>query len=176
MQQYIVFLRAVNVSGKNIIRMQELKAVLQAAGFEAVKTYIQSGNLVLKSRLKVPEVSRQVKALIAMQFQLDIEVFVKSRAFVQQAREHCPYGPECAPNRVFITFLDRKPDAALVEALQAVDHKEEVFALWEDVLYFYLPEGMAKSKMSNNYFESKLKLKATGRNVNTVDKMLQLAE
>ncbi len=176
MQQYIIFLRAVNVSGKNIIRMQELKAALQAAGFEGVQTYIQSGNIVLKSRLKTPGVTQQIKALIAAEFKLDIEVFVKSREHVQQALDHCPYGPECPPNRVFITFLDRKPDAALLGALQAVDHKEEVFALWEDVLYFYLPEGMAKAKMGNPYFESKLKLKATGRNVNTVNKMLQLAE
>lgn len=176
MQQYIIFLRAVNVSGKNIIRMQELKATLQAAGFEEVQTYIQSGNIVLKSRLKVPAVTKQIKELIAKENNLDIEVFVKSRAAVQKAREHCPYGPECPPNRVFITFLDRRPDAALVEALQAIDHKGEVFTLWEDVLYFYLPEGMAKAKMSNNYFESKLKLKATGRNVNTVNKMLELAD
>lgn len=176
MQQYIVFLRAVNVSGKNIIRMHELKAALQAAGFEDVQTYIQSGNIVLKSRLKSPSVTKQIKELIAKEFKLDIEVFVKSREHVQQALDHCPYGPECAPNRVFITFLDRKPEADLVDALQAVDHKGEVFALWEDVLYFYLPEGMAKSKMSNNYFESKLKLKATGRNVNTVNKMLELAD
>ncbi len=175
MQQYIVFLRAVNVSGKNIIKMQELKAALQAAGFEEVQSYIQSGNLVLKSRSKAPAVRLQIKELIATEFNLAIEVFVKNRDFVQQALVHCPYGPECAPNRVFITFLDRKPDAALLEALQSVDHKEEVFAVWEDVLYFYLPEGMAKAKMGNPYFESKLKLKATGRNVNTINKMLELA-
>ncbi len=176
MQQYIVFLRAVNVSGKHIIKMQELKAALQAAGFEEVQSYIQSGNLVLQSGLKSPEVSRQIKELIAAKFQLDIEVFVKSRDVLQQALEHCPYGAECPPNRVFITLLDRKPDAALLKALQAVDHKEEVFSVWEDVLYFYLPEGMAKAKMGNPYFEGKLKLKATGRNVNTVRKMLELAE
>lgn len=176
MQQYIVFLRAVNVSGKNIIRMQELKAALQAVGFEGVQTYIQSGNIVLQSRLKAPAVTKQIKELIATEYNLDIEVFVKSRAALQEVREHCPYGPECPPNRVFITFLDRKPDAALVEVLLAIDHKGEVFALWEDVLYFYLPEGMAQSKMGNPYFESKLKLKATGRNVNTINKMLELAE
>jgi len=175
MQQYIVFLRAVNVSGKNIIKMQELKAALQEAGFEEVQSYIQSGNLVLKSGLKAPAVTRQIKALITTEFNLDVEVFVKSRAQVQQALEHCPYGAECPPSRVFITFLDRKPDAALLEALQAIDHKEEVFAVWEEVLYFYLPEGMAKSKMGNPYFETKLKLKGTGRNVNTVRKMLELS-
>lgn len=176
MQQYIVFLRAVNVSGKHIIKMQELRTALQAAGFGDVQTYIQSGNILLKSRLKAPAVTKQIKALIAKEFNLDIEVFVRSKHSLEQAREHCPYGPGCPPNRVFITFLDRKPEAALLEALQSVDHKEEVFAVWEDVLYFYLPEGMAKAKMGNPYFESKLKLKATGRNVNTVHKMLALAE
>lgn len=175
MSQYIVFLRAVNVSGKNIIKMQTLKEVLQAAGFEGLQTYIQSGNLLLESKLKAPALQKQLKALIAAEFQLDIEVFVKSREALQQALDHCPFGSECAPNRVFITFLDRRPDAALLEQLQAVDHKAEVFGVWEEVLYFYLPDGMAKSKMSNQYFETKLKLKATGRNVNTVNKMLDLA-
>lgn len=175
MSQYIVFLRAVNVSGKNIIRMQALKAVLQAAGFEGVQTYIQSGNLLLESKLKAPALEKQLKALIAAEFQLNIEVFVKSREALQLALDHCPYGAECPPNRVFITFLDRRPDTALLEQLQAIDHKDEVFEVWEEVLYFYPPEGMAKSKMSNQYFETKLKLKATGRNVNTVRKMLELA-
>lgn len=175
MPQYIVFLRAVNVSGKNIIKMQELKATLQAAGFEGVQTYIQSGNLVLDSKLKAPALEKQLKALIATEFHLDIEVFVKSREALQQALEHCPYGADCAPNRVFITFLDRRPDAALLKQLQATDHKAEVFSVWEEVLYFYVPDGMAKSKMSNPYFETKLKLKATGRNVNTVNKMLELS-
>ncbi|RYD96606.1 MAG: DUF1697 domain-containing protein [Sphingobacteriales bacterium] len=176
MQQYIVFLRAVNVSGKHIIKMQALKAVLQAAGFGEVTSYIQSGNLVLKSRLDAPAVGKRVKELIAAEFQLDIDVFVKSRVALQQALDHCPYRDGCLPNRVFITFLDRKPDAALLEKLEAMDHKDEVFAVWEEMLYFYLPEGMATSKMSNNYFESKLKLRSTGRNVNTVKKMLELAE
>ncbi len=167
MQQYIVFLRAVNVSGKHIIKMQDLKAALQSAGFEAVQTYIQSGNLVLKSKSGVPAVMRQIKELIATEFNLDIEVFVMTKDALQKALDHCPYGVECAANRVFITFLERKPDAVLVEALQSIDHKNEFFAIWEHVLYFYLPEGMAKAKMGNPYFESKLKLKATGRNLNT---------
>lgn len=175
MPQYIVFLRAVNVSGKNIIKMQALKAALHAAGFEGVQTYIQSGNLLLESKLKAPALEKQLKALIAAEFQLDIEVFVKTREALQQALDHCPYGAECAPNRVFITFLDRRPDTALLAQLQAIDHKAEIFNVWEEVLYFYLPDGMAKSKMSNPYFETKLKLKATGRNVNTVNKMLELA-
>lgn len=176
MSLYIVFLRAVNVSGKNIIKMQALKDALQEAGFGEVKTYIQSGNLLLNSQLKADELGRQIKALIAEVFQLDIEVFVRSREALQQALDQCPYGEDCAPNKVFVTFLDREPEKALLEALQAIDHKGEVFAVRGVVLYFYLPEGMAKSKMSNNYFESRLKLKATGRNVNTVKKMLELAE
>lgn len=175
MNIFIVLLRAVNVSGSNIIKMADLRSGLGAAGFEDVRTYIQSGNIVLRSSAKKQAVKEKVRALIADQFGLDIEVFVLELEELEAALQHAPFSDEYAPARVFITLLSAVPDAGLLDQLYSVDHGAETFCVKDKVLYFYPPEGMAKSKMNNNYFEKKLKVRATGRNLNTVRKMIELA-
>lgn len=172
--KFVVFLRAVNVSGKNIIKMAKLKTSLLAAGLEDVSTYIQSGNIVLQSNLDNVKLQEKVKGLIQKDFSLDVEVFVLSVAELQAALDQNPFPVNAEPNKVFITFLSESPDGQMLQDLQHVDHGVETFEVKGAVLYFYLPDGMAKSKMSNNYFEKKLKVTATGRNLNTVRKMLAL--
>lgn len=175
MQTFVVLLRAVNVSGKNIIKMAELRSALTTEGFEQVSTYIQSGNIVLRSSAIKQGVKENVRALIADKFGLDLEVFVLELEELEAALHQNPFPEEYAPSRVFITLLSAAPAAGLLEQLYSIDHGAEVFRVKDKVLYFYLPEGMAKSKMNNNYFEKELKVRATGRNLNTVRKMIELA-
>lgn len=172
--QYVVFLRAVNVSGKNIVKMAVLKEVLEQSGFEAVKTYIQSGNIILKSKDGADGVSQQVHRLIQKYFDLDIIVFVCTPDMLQQALKHNPYPADVPPNKVYFTFMDAVPEPEALKALQAMDFGSDVWEIKDRVLYFYLPDGMANSKMSNNLFEKKLKVQATGRNLNTIRKVLAM--
>ncbi len=174
-QVYFVFLRAVNVSGKNIIKMAALKSSLESAGFEAVKTYIQSGNMLLQSSFDKTTVKNKISDLILSTFGLQIEVFVLELKNLENALHQNPFGADLAPNRVFVTLLSAVPDKQLVTQLKNVDHGTELFEVKADILYFYVPDGMAKSKMTNNYFEKKLKVIATGRNLNTIRKMIELA-
>ncbi|KGE13417.1 DUF1697 domain-containing protein [Sphingobacterium deserti] len=173
---YIVLLRAVNVSGKNMIKMAELRQELQVAGFSNVITYIQSGNILLKSLEPADIVAGKVKVLIEDKFGLTLEVFVLDRSFLQKALDKIPIKGKLAPNHLFITVLNKEPDKALLEKVKAIDHADETFDIVENILYFYLPNGAARAKMSNNYFEKKLHVIATGRNLNTYQKLLELAE
>ncbi|WP_344674647.1 DUF1697 domain-containing protein [Sphingobacterium kyonggiense] len=174
MKSYIIFLRAVNVSGKNIIKMSALKSILEENGLQNVLTYIQSGNIYLKTELEKKDLERQLQQIIKDHFHLDISCFVIEPTKLEQILQENPYCNGEEPNKVFITFLDAIPDSNLIADLKSIDYSPETFFINKDILYYHLPMGMAKSKYNNNFFEKKLKLKATGRNVNTVLKMHQL--
>lgn len=172
--QYIIFLRAVNVSGKNLIKMAELKEKLSKAGYRDVQTYIQSGNIALQSDKDSEQVAAQIKSLIQQEFGLDISVFVLTKEEILDSLEACPFSHELAPNHVFITYLDKQPEQAALEVFKAIDLGQEEYLHKGKLFYFYLPSGMAKSKLNNNFIEKKLKVNATGRNLNTINKMLTL--
>ncbi|HLW61794.1 MAG TPA: DUF1697 domain-containing protein [Flavobacterium sp.] len=176
METYIVFLRGVNVSGKNLIKMADLKQYLSSGGFEKAATYIQSGNIVVQSNLKKTEAEKNIRAIILKHFEFSIPVFVLTVDEVVQALKNNPFPKDAEPNKVFFTFLEAVPDATLINKLSEIDFGTEVFKIIDKLLYFYVPEGMGKSKMNNNFFEKKLKVTATGRNLNTVRKMLELTQ
>ncbi|WP_238387276.1 DUF1697 domain-containing protein [Sphingobacterium olei] len=177
MAKHIVFLRGINVSGKNSIKMQDLRSLLTEAGFEEVMSYIQSGNIILSSPLSKQEVKSAIHQLIQEKLGLDIEVFAVTGEELNQVLLNNPFqGGHEQPNKLFITFLSNQPSTDLVNKLQEKDHGQEEFQLINNMLYFYLPEGMAKSKMNNSYFEKALKVKATGRNLNTVQKLISLIQ
>ena len=173
-QVYIILLRAVNVSGKNIIKMADLKQQLELAGFGQVRTYIQSGNILLETDMTREKLGEEIRRIILEYFSLDIGVFVLTRDLLEKALAGNPFPPDAAPNRVFITFLNAPPAAESISKLRQIDLGENLYVLDGKVLYFYLPGGMATSKLSNNFFEQKLKVWSTGRNLNTVQKLLSL--
>ena len=105
MKTYIIFLRAVNVAGKNLIKMEDLKIVLQENGYREVKTYIQSGNIVLQSNQKQEQIAQEIKHLLLQHFQLQIDVFVLTKQELLHALEHNPLGDDLPGNMVYLTFL-----------------------------------------------------------------------
>lgn len=172
MKTYIIFLRAVNVAGKNLIKMEDLKIVLQENGYREVKTYIQSGNIALQSNQKQEQIAQEIKHLLLQHFQLQIEVFVLTKEELLHALEHNPWGEDLPGNMVYLTFLSQEIAAKKWDLLLAFAQAREVLEVKNKVLYFYTPIGAGKSKISNALIESKLKVLSTMRNRNTVEKML----
>lgn len=171
MKKYIILLRAVNVSGKNILKMAELKNTLSEYGFQDVQTYIQSGNILVETDLTRNETQKKIQNCIATEFGLNIEVFVFTKKEFEDAKKNNPYSDK-EPNRVFFTFMNSKPDMEKIEQLATISFENEYYSIHNNILYFYLPSGAAKAKMSNSFFEQKLKIKSTGRNMNTIDKLI----
>lgn len=155
--------------------MSELVNVLSQDGFENVKTYIQSGNIILESPLKQTQVKDEVQKLIKKHFELTITVFVLTSKELIQIAENNPFIKKDEKNKVFITLLESEPNAELIEKMEAIDFGEEEYFIDKDILYFYVPNGMSNSKLNNTFIENKLKVKATGRNLNTMNKLLDLA-
>jgi len=176
MKTYIVLLRGVNVSGKNIIKMAFLKDILIDNGFKNITTYIQSGNIALSSNLEKHEVEAKVQQLIYDHFQLQIAIFCLDLQEIETALQNNPFTENIEPNKLFFTFLNEEPSTDLLSDLEKIDFANDQFKVIDKVLYFYLPNGMSNSKLSNNFFEKKLKVTATARNLNTIHKLIDLAK
>lgn len=176
MKTYVVLLRGVNVSGKNIIKMAILKTVLIDNDFKNVTTYIQSGNIILSSDLEKDVVEKKIQQLIDDHFQLQISVFCLDLQEMEVALKNNPFTDNIEPNKLFFTFLNEEPAVDLLADLQKIDFATDQFKVIDKVLYFYLPKGMANSKLNNNFFEKKLKVTATGRNLNTIHKLINLVK
>ena len=178
MNTYIALLRGVNVSGKNRIKMAELKEELIGKDFAAVRTYIQSGNLIFKH----PEASNstiatKIQALIYDRFGHSVEVWVRERSKFKQLAELNPYGvrDEQERSRIYFVFLMDEPSAKLVEELDSQDYQNEEFSISQECIYLLCHAGYGQAKCNNNFFEQRLKLSATTRNHRTVQTLLDIS-
>lgn len=175
MQTYIALLRGVNVGGHNKMPMAALREVLSKAGLEAVKTYIQSGNVVFQSSIEHTKIVEElIQKTINDYFGFSIPVLVKTRAQLQTILDRCPFSDEKKVNSYF-AMLSEIPDANLVTEASQKTYANEEYVISNDVLYFYCANGYGKAKFSLSYFEAKLRLSATARNYKTMIKLLALS-
>ena len=169
MNAFIIILRGINVSGKNKLLMQELRDLLNELNFENVQTYIQSGNIVLSTVDDKENVATKIQEAIKTQFSYEIPVLVKTVAAWKQAIANNPY-KEVEAKQQYFTFLSEKSNVTQIE----VNAKEDEFTIIDDVVYVNAVGGYGKTKLNNNFFEKKLKVTATTRNLKTTMKLLDL--
>jgi uncharacterized protein (DUF1697 family) len=174
--QHILFLRGINLAGRNRIAMPALRDALTEAGFGDVRTYLQSGNVVLSSAAKPDAVLHKVKRLIADEFELDIAVVVRTRAQLAQVVKRNPLGRVATnPKRYQVSFLETKPTRELVQRIEAAaTPREEVVAVGREV-YAWHPDGVARSRLWTLLAGQQLGVTATSRNWTTVTNLLDLA-
>lgn len=169
MPAFVSFLRAINVGGRNMIRMDALKALHESLGFKDVRTHLQSGNVVF--RAKAVDAAKIEKA-IKKTFDAEITVIVRSAAELREVVEANPFPQRAAEaNRFVVVFLSGETTGNL----DAYTGPEEKQILGRE-LYVYFGAGMADSKLTNALIEKKLGVRGTARNWNTVNRMLELAE
>jgi hypothetical protein len=111
--QHILLLRGINLAGRNRIAMPALRDALTDAGLDDVRTYLQSGNVVLSSSAKADEVVRKTKRLIAKEFGLDIAVVGRTRAQLAKVVELNPLKKVARnPKRYQVSFLEAQRHAS----------------------------------------------------------------
>jgi len=168
MTAYIALLRAVNVGGTGKLPMTELAAMCERAGFEQVKTYIASGNVVFTSG----ESEAAVKAALEQAMQdyagKPVGVMVRSADEMAGVAKANPF-PQAPGNRVVAIFLDAKPPSDAAEAARHVDG-EEIALGTREIYVRYTDHGMAGSKLVVPAAKA-----GTGRNMNTVAKLAEMA-
>lgn len=157
--------------------MAQLRSALEEAGFDEVATYVQSGNVVLTSRDPAAKVARAVERLIEQEFGLKIPVVVRTRAQLATVVERNPLGKIAKdPKRYQVSFLEKKPSAALTRKLEEVAAPTERVVADGREIYAWHPEGVARSKLWAMLAGKGLGVTATARNWTTVTKLLELAD
>jgi uncharacterized protein (DUF1697 family) len=175
MNSYVVLLRGINVLGSNLLPMKALAALLEELGCADVRTYIQSGNAVLRSRLSPPTLSARIRGAIATGHGFEPKVLVLSRSELERAAAGNPF-PEAVndPKSLHCFFLDRAPSKPDLVTLNALKTKTERFALKGTAFYLHTPDGFGNSKLAARA-ERLLGVAATARNWRTVCTLLEMA-
>ncbi len=178
MAVFISLLRGINVGGNKKIKMVELKALYEALGFTHVRTLLQSGNVVFESEvIDAEQVAGQIEAGIVERYGFESKIIIRTRDQLQALIAHHPFSADqlTEPGKLLIAFLKSEPDAQQVEALREAHTGTEIIHHRDSELYIYYPDGMGRSKLDNSFIERRLKTTSTGRNWNTVNKLLVLA-
>jgi uncharacterized protein (DUF1697 family) len=166
---YIAFLRGVNVGGSGVLPMKDLAHLCTGLGFDAVRTYIQSGNVIFESGLPEETVRSRLEKELGVRMGKKIDVMVRTPAELRSVLLGNPF-PDKEPAKVTVAFLCEPPPKDLAKNLVAPGGEQVQPGKRE--IYVYYPEGMGRSKL-------KLPLNglaATVRNINTVGKLVEMTK
>jgi uncharacterized protein (DUF1697 family) len=175
MKTYIALLRGINVGGHNIIKMPDLVQALSEHGFQEVKTYIQSGNVVFKAMPNPEkEIIQSIRQIIQNKFDLNTPVILRDLDSWKTISRHHPLLPEGENDtkKYAVTFLSDSVHQDIEIPFETVDQ----FKIMNREIYSFYPNGAGKSKLTNTFFEKKLNVFATTRNWRTVNKLLEIAQ
>lgn len=164
---HILLLRAVNVGGTGKLPMADLRSLCESLGLRHVRTYIQSGNVVVSSALGAAQVKARLEKALLATLGKPCRVLVRSLAEMEQVEVGNPF-PEAAPAQLLVIFLDEAPPAAAIDAVKVP--ARERLALRGRELYIHFPDGMGQSKLKIPFADI-----GTGRNLNTIRKLIALA-
>lgn len=180
MQTYISILRGINVSGHRQIKMEVLKALYAACGYNSIVTYIQSGNVIFKAveEASAEEVAATIEQAVNQSFGFEVPVIVRTLYEMEQVIASNPFiaQKDIDAEKLHVTFLKQPPAPQNIEKLAGIDYAPDVFTFTETGIYLYCPGGYGNTKLSNTFFENKLKVTATTRNWKTVNELVDLAK
>jgi uncharacterized protein (DUF1697 family) len=173
---HLALLRGINVGGKNKILMKDLVELFVEAGCEDVRTYIQSGNVVFNPApgvaARLPEI---ITAQIAKRLGYRTPVVLRTAEQLRDVVRKNPFiEMGAAEDMLHVLFLADRPSACGVEGLDPNRSAPDAFIVRGQEVYLQLPNGVGRSKLTNDYFDARLATTSTGRNWRTVIKLLEL--
>jgi uncharacterized protein (DUF1697 family) len=148
-------------------------------GFKNVRSYIQSGNVLFEDKSKNQnELAKRIEKKISEHFGYDVSLFVLTPDELKSIRKSNPFvkRKDVDVSRLYVSIFLNEPDKNHVEKIVSIDFKPDEFVINDKTIYLYCPVSYGNSKLSNNYFENKLKVIATTRNWNTVNELIRLAD
>ena len=174
MKQYVALFRGINVGGNNILPMAKLRELLTAMGLADVRSYIQSGNIVARSDLAQGALEQLVHQLIQREFGGELTIVARTASQFHMIFQRNPY-PEIDRKRIYFTLLAERAVPERIEALQARDIAPDELQLIDGVIYLRYATQLSHSPVNNNALERWLKVAATTRNYNTMEKLVHLS-
>jgi uncharacterized protein (DUF1697 family) len=171
---FVGLVRAVNLAGKNMLSMSELRDLMSKLGMQDVRTLLQSGNVIFRSDVRSPAtIEKVLEDGVEKRFGLKTEFFVRTVEEMNEIVAANPFPREAKqdPGHLVVGFLKQAPDSASVSALQKAIVGREVVRAVGRHSYVVYPDGIGRSKLTSALVEKKLGTRGTGRNWNTVLKL-----
>jgi uncharacterized protein (DUF1697 family) len=175
----ISMLRGVNLGGHKIIKMEALRTLYESLKFEDVATFIQSGNVVFRTKESdLKKISKRICDGIEKTFGHKVEVILRTTAEMRGVVERNPFATrtDVEPSKLLVWFLSSTPSTEARQKLLTLKVQGEELRLEGNELFIYFPEGQGKSKLSLPAVDRALGVLGTGRNLNSVRKLLEMAE
>jgi uncharacterized protein (DUF1697 family) len=170
---YLCLLRGINVSGKNIIKMSDLRSILEMDGYCNVNTYIQSGNIILcASNQSRQKVGRNIEALIKKHYGWDVPCICLTTDILKSILDNNPF-PHLvneSKNKPYVCIPSRELTKMDQSKLQELVFIDENFIASNLAIYLNHKTLSYKSKMFNSKFEKQLDISCTTRNWRTLNK------
>lgn len=171
MRTYISLLRGINVGGR-LVDMGLLKEIFNTIGAEKVETYLRSGNVIFESSENdTSALMRKIERELEKRLGFKIKAFVKTVDELRNVVDRMPLGNR-EGDKLHVTFLSATPVNFPSKEVDSVKGADEEYAYTGNEIYLYCPGGYGRTRLSNNYFERKLKVDATTRNWRSVNALL----
>jgi len=174
----IAMLRGVNVGGHNKVKMEDLRGLCKSLKLRDACTYVQSGNLIFRTEERdLALLAKRLQDAIERKFRFRPEVVLRTAAEMRDAVGRNPFAKRrgIEPNKLLVMFLVNDPESEAREKAAQLNTAPEELRMDRRELYIYYPNGMARPKVSWASIERILKTPGTGRNWNSVTKMLEMA-
>jgi uncharacterized protein (DUF1697 family) len=173
----VALLRGINVGKHNRIAMGQLRELVTGLGYRDVSTHLQSGNLLVTSTRSPDRLARDVKAAIAREVGLTIEVLVRTRDEIADVvHRSAEITAATDPSRYLIGFLFAAPDPSALDGLDPADLAPDEFRLHGRELYLWCADGILDSRITKVPWEKRLGVAATMRNQRVVTRLLELLD
>lgn len=179
MTTHLALLRGINVSGHNMIKMEVLKTTLEAAGFQNVQTYIQSGNVFVDTEEENPAaVGFKIKQEIFKALGLEVPVVVIGKSDLEACLKNNPFlrEQEADTKKLYVAFVSASLRNESINDLKMSQVKPDEARIDESRIYIKYAVGAGKTRLDQKYIEKKLNVTATIRNWNTVTQLLKMYE
>jgi uncharacterized protein (DUF1697 family) len=178
MEIFISFLRGVNMTGHNIIKMTDLADLYRKLGFKDAETYIQSGNVIFSSDRgsKESELVLNIEKGILDKFNYIVPVMLRTNQELADLFNTNPFleEPDFDPSKMAVIFLHEEPSDNQLQKVADVDYPPDKFKIIGREIFTYCPNGFGKTKIYTNFFEKKMGVTGTARNWKTVSTLLSL--
>lgn len=177
MKRYVAILRGINVGGKHKVKMEDLRGLLNNLGLNDVQTYIQSGNIIFNSsKSSIPSLIESIEKCLYSYYQFRIPCLVLSANEVAEALNNNPFLKDQQDiTKLHCTFLREVPGEINIASIDVSQFEPDSFQIIGKIVYVHCPNGYGRTKLTNTFFEKKLKVEATTRNWKTTLKLHELS-
>ena len=174
MERFVAFLRGINVGGRTIVK-EKLKEIFNSMGFHNVSTFNQSGNVIFETEIVNPkEIEDKIKANLCKLLGYEVSVFIRSFPQLKSIIEQDEFkGQDKEGTSFLVTFLTTAQANFLLQLPLTIPKSTVLVISTKETEVFSVTHGGGEGALPNPFLESKLKVKATTRNINTIRKIVE---